>query len=213
MRGAKRRGNPERGALRSGLLRDARKDEIFGDWSKRSSEEEIIARLQFRSLADARSHIGTTFGQLPIIGIDGWMGVGKTTFAREIADLDSKRWAIDLDAFLIRNQGKFVGALQLPSLAAAIKSATAPIIVSGVCLLEVAKAIGLRLDSHIYIKRMNAGIWADEGDAIGSDLETFKAAGFAPSDLSFEVHDYHAKFRPHEFANTVVEIETSIAQV
>ena len=164
-------------------------------------------------LENAAAQICERFPHSAILGIDGWTGAGKTTLAQQIGTLRVPIWPLDIDAFLSPRDGKYKEALQLQSLRAAIKSATVPIVASGVCLLEVFQLIGLQLDSHIYLKRLNAGVWADEGEALGNDLETHQAAGLKRDVLRNEIRDYHLNFRPHEVADLVVDLAVEPQQV
>ena len=157
-------------------------------------------------LEHAAKKICEMFPTTSILGIDGWTGVGKTTVGQIIATIRVPAWPLDIDAFIAPKNGEFREALQLGSLKAAIENATVPVIVSGVCLLEILHLIGVRLDAHIYLKRLNAGYWADEGEALGNDLQAYEAAGLEPSLLRNEIRDYHLEYRPHEVADLVLEM-------
>lgn len=167
----------------------------------------MSAILQLSAQLDsAAAQICECFSRSNILGIDGWTGVGKTTLGQVIGTLRVPIWPLDIDAFISPRNGKFKEALQLDSLKGAIEKASVPIVASGVCLLEVFELIGLQLDSHVYVKRLNAGVWADEGEALGNDLQTYEAAGLERDLLRNEIRDYHLKFRPHEVADLVVEL-------
>ena len=157
-------------------------------------------------LEHAAKRICELFPNTGILGIDGCTGVGKTTVGRLIATIRVPVWPLDIDAFIAPKDGKLKEALQLHSLKLAIENATVPVVVSGVCLLEVLCLIGVRLDAHVYLKRLNAGYWADEGEALSNDLQTYEAAGLEPSLLRNKIRDYHLEYRPHEVADLVLEM-------
>ena len=69
-----------------------------------------------------------------------------------------------------------------------------------------AELIGLPLEAHVYMKRLNAGIWADEGEALGNELREYEAAGCERDLLRNEISDYHLRYKPHEVADLVVEV-------
>ena len=160
---------------------------------------------RFLRLEEAADHLHRQLGQLQLVGIDGWMQTGKTPLAKLLACKHSG-CHLDLDTFVARKKGKFVAALQLRSLAAAINNASVPVFVSGVCLLAVFRKLGIELDSHIYLKRLGAGIWADENEILGDSLAKYEQAGIEPCPLSYEVRDYHLEYLPHEQANHVIEL-------
>lgn len=163
--------------------------------------------MSFNSFASVSDYLHSVLEPKGVIGIDGWMGAGKTQLARELASKFGACWALDLDAFIMRGQDQFVAALQLPSLAAAIAHSNVPVALSGVCLLDVAQRIDLKIRAHVYLKRMSSGVWADEDDAIGNDLVRLAAAGFEAGALEHKVHNCHSQFQPHENADVVIEIE------
>lgn len=99
-----------------------------------------------------------------IFGVDGHDGSGKSTLAAALGS--NLGWpVISLDAFLHKNQEEYVSHLNYEALGQAIFSASRPMIIEGVCLLDVAERLHLKLDRHIYVKRLSpAGIWSDEDE-------------------------------------------------
>ena len=164
------------------------------------------------------------------IGIDGKDGSGKTTLAKEI----SKRLGIEavcLDDYVDKEKGGYVDFLDIDVLRGALKAKGIPLIIEGVCLLAAAKRMGVKIDVHIYVKRMSAyGIWYDEEECdpsipptelvskLEDDLRKFSLVEAALGDCEGtekeEVHlpelvkemvYYHAEYRPAEVADYVYE--------
>ena len=97
-----------------------------------------------------------------IIGIDGLDGVGKSYLAKELSEgLDAKM--IELDEFLIKQQGIYVDSLRLDDLEKEIAQRKCSVIVEGVCLLDAMEKVGQQLTILIYIKKVaDYGIWHDK---------------------------------------------------
>ena len=163
--------------------------------------------MPFTRFDEAAGYLDTLLGDVRLVGIDGWPRSGKTTLARQLVSMRGAGSVLDLDAFVAPGNDEYIQALQVESLAAAIWRATIPTILSGVCLLDAFDRIGVKPDLHVYLKRMSAGMWADEGDAIGVDLTKYETASIEVLPVYWEIHHYHSKSRPHERADIVVEIE------
>ena len=162
--------------------------------------------MPYSKFLDAVEFLNSQAIDWQLIGIDGWLQVGKTPLAKELA---RRRvcWPLDLDSFITPIDGQFLDALQLPSLGAAIIQATVPVVLSGVCLLAVMDRLEMKLDRHIYVKRFSTGIWADEDEALGNGLAAYEKRGFEPCILRNEIHNYHQAYRPHERADVLIEID------
>src|SRR5712691_2430398 len=108
-----------------------------------------------RRLADASAHIVT---------VDGWSGSGKTTLAKGLADALGLEHH-ELDDYLHEHSGGFLEHLDYPKLMTALKEGLKrprPILLDGICVLEVLARIGLEPDAKIYVRRIGAsGIWYD----------------------------------------------------
>jgi len=96
-----------------------------------------------------------------IIGIDGMNGSGKTCVARKLSFPH-----VNVDDFLVRNEGSFLRNVKYGELETHIqvlRARNTPVIVEGVCLLDVLDRLHLRADCLIYIKRIGAsGTWHDQ---------------------------------------------------
>lgn len=164
------------------------------------------------------------------IGIDGKDGVGKTKLASELSRYIGIK-VISLDDYIEKNQDRYVSALKLNKLSMAFKNVQGIIAIEGVCLLAATKHLGIELDEHIYIKRMNHGLWADEdvccpkesADKIiekeEADLLVFleyEASGEGkdkPSEgdaglsgLTKEIIRYHVEYMPSQIASCIFQV-------
>ena len=166
-----------------------------------------------------------------IIGIDGKDGSGKSRLAKELSEKLSAK-VIELDSFMEKNQGRYVTALKTEEIQAAISQASGIIIIDGVCLLAAVKAIGVKLNTLVYVKRTHHGLWMDEDicQIENSAEETIKkqeadllifleweaANKEKPppsqedaklSSLTEEIIRYHAEYSPPQGAQHVYEAE------
>lgn len=164
------------------------------------------------------------------IGIDGKDGSGKTTLAKELSEQLEIEF-ICLDDFVEKKKGGYVAFLDIAALNSVLKAKGTPLIVEGVCLLDAAKRMGIKVDAHIYVKRMSAyGIWNDEeecdpsippdelvskleddlqkfvgAEAVLGDCEGAKGEEVHLSELVKEMVYYHAEYRPARMADYVYE--------
>lgn len=143
-----------------------------------------------------------------VIGLDGFMGAGKTTLAFELAEsLGGIR--VSLDSYADRNADAedYAARIMRRYLASdfiKLKSAFPFLIVEGICLFEVFAALSECMNSLVYVKRLSvAGIWHD-----GIHLEDYELShslGEGVDPLRKNVLEYHSKWRPHEKAHVVYE--------
>ena len=140
-----------------------------------------------------------------LIAIDGWHGSGKSYLARAASVcLDVPRF--DLDSALKREQDGFVDHLNLARIDSVI-AAGPRLILSGICMREVLDRLGRPpVVMHIYVQRVHHGLWTHEDEATGSpgDYELIDQA-CPPGALEIEVRAYHAKWRPHEQADVILQ--------
>lgn len=170
--------------------------------------------------------IKSTFATAGIIGIDGNDGVGKSTLAKELGEVIGAA-VFSIDDFVANNLGSYIPNLRAKELQAAVSSASRPLIVEGVCLLNALEVADLKPDLLIYLKRMsNYGHWYDqdecdpveEEDALiqrlsnlalefsrldaslsGKPEDEVRASGLTP--LREEIIRYHSRFRPSRNAH------------
>jgi len=156
-----------------------------------------------------------------LIGIDGMDGTGKSTLARELGTkIDAP--VVELDGFLNKNQDCFVESLRFKELEEAISQHVGIVIVEGVCLLNVAKILGLELSTAIYVKRISAmGNWQHQDecsvplDKVESYLDNWRqtlvefeqlTGNDEPPEvpgLFCELVKYHAMYQPQDDADVV----------
>ena len=86
-----------------------------------------------------------------LVVFDGRPTAGKTYMAREIAHR-LRGTAVDGDAFLIRDQGKFIEALRFDELRAALEAATPPVLLSTACGRQVALRLDMPVAPFIWIE-------------------------------------------------------------
>ncbi|HAS6253631.1 TPA: hypothetical protein RQL13_004460 [Vibrio vulnificus] len=154
------------------------------------------------------------------IWIDGKDGSGKSYLARQLSEQLSIPM-VSVDDYLISQQGSYISSVKFEQLYQAITQAGKPVIVEGVCLLEVRKILKVESGLNIYVKRMSPmGYWADEDECdpkvtpdelIQSKIEIHERAAsigfmgiknddkpyeFPP--LARELIEYHYAYKPHQ---------------
>ena len=131
-----------------------------------------------------------------IIGVDGWLGAGKSFLAEALA-ASTQGEAVDLDVYLETNRNCYVAALRLEEISSRL-SGGGLLFVSGICLRHVLHLIGVEAKAHVYIKRMASWGWADEEEISGALLEFPNSSGVK---LREELRQYHAEWQPHTKAD------------
>ena len=129
-----------------------------------------------------------------LIGIDGYHGAGKSTIARAVARRLSFA-CVHLDDFLNGKQGGFVDFIQYDDLESALQPR--PLVVEGVCLLEVLNRLRIIPDVVVYVQPV------DRMPSPSKQTQAAVAFGRdnASSLLSLEVDQYHRTCRPVERAD------------
>ena len=129
-----------------------------------------------------------------VIGVDGWIGVGKTTLANQLAHRTNGS-SYDLDSALQRDLGRYTTALRLDEIKKALNQPETLLFVSGICLRQVLSEVGRPAVAHIYVKRMATWGWADEDElTLGKIPEISGASG---GQVRKELRSYHQRWRPH----------------
>jgi hypothetical protein len=142
-----------------------------------------------------------------IIGIDGDKGTGKTNLSYHIGSHFIYN-VINLDDFICKDQNCFVNAMNFGLLRHRIDVLSKPLVIEGVCLLEVLRRINMSADYLIYCREIseNTNIWHDEDrlslvdhDLLGNQLNDLQG-------LDVEITKYHYTFKPIEKANICYDI-------
>jgi hypothetical protein len=133
--------------------------------------------------------MGTYYAGL--CAIDGPHGSGKTTLAQEVATV-LRVPCVHVDDFVTKNSGGYLDFIRRDELASTLGQR--PIIVEGVCLLEVLRRLDIKADTFVYIN----------SPLPGSHTPIGRGA------IAEEVRRYHAKFRPAKRAD-VIHIRTASA--
>jgi len=132
-----------------------------------------------------------------LVGIDGWMGVGKSSLATRLAaELDVT--LCDADDFLVRDQGSYIDHIRFEQLQSNLNAQTTLCFVSGVCLRQVLMRAEIVAAKNIYVKRMATWGWADGDELDGPMLDMPDASGHA---LRAELRAYHSAWSPHQSAD------------
>lgn len=171
-------------------------------------------------------------GDVRFIGIDGKDGSGKSYLARLLSDKATLA-LISLDNYVEKKKGEYVAHLDFSAIKERLESLSSPVIIEGVCLLDVLERLGVELDIHIYVKRMSSyGDWRDDEEC---DLSISPAEYIAqraeeldklsrleaalhennsaeagleevrlPELIKEQIH-YHAKYRPFDRADYIFE--------
>ena len=85
-----------------------------------------------------------------VVAIDGELGAGKTTLASELSRIHNYS-CIHLDDFLQQEQGMFVNAIKLSELRKALHVAKRPLIIEGICLLQILRLLDVSPSVHVFL--------------------------------------------------------------
>jgi len=166
-------------------------------------------------------------GTYQLICIDGVDGAGKSTLAKNLSESLGVN-CITLDDYVENEKGSYVEFLDLDRLNEALSYPLKPIIIDGICLLDVLSRIGISPDLLVYVKRMSSyGSWRDEDVCeITEDIEEFirkeeqdlkdfcvveaeiENSEFNEKEFSFsklrkEIFRYHYNYSPHKKADVI----------
>ena len=181
--------------------------------------------IEFNETNDISKYLNGLIGQDNyIIVIDGEAGAGKTTVAKNIA-LSLSAYHVEIDKYLDHNMGGYVRFIDHVNLRSGVMDALdkgEPLIIEGICVLEIMKEINLQYDILVYVKRIGAdGTWffgynfendkspmdiknehARAEKLLNNLLPTLKNGG-SNYTVQDEIIDYHFKYKPHQIANII----------
>ncbi|PLZ01138.1 hypothetical protein CY652_17810 [Burkholderia sp. WAC0059] len=132
-------------------------------------------RVELRSVPDLQRRVFDVASGL--VTFDGDLHAGKTTLARKIGEALGHP-VLDLDGYLLREQGNFVNALRITELTRDIGKAldsSSVVLLSGVCMLRVLEIAKLDTSLSIYVRRLSPM-------GIPNDLDTTDAENGKPFD-------------------------------
>ena len=105
-----------------------------------------------------------------LIALDGLPGAGKSTLAiRLSADLGVK--SVHLDDYLVRNGVGYTDYLEYGEIRRALS--VRPVIVEGVCMLDVLDRMGLRPDQLIYLRAPCSARYLDVGHPLVREVNAY----------------------------------------
>ena len=87
-----------------------------------------------------------------LIVFDGRPNAGKTYIAREMAK-ELGATSVDVDDYLERDLGMFLGALRIDELRRALEGAAPPVLFSSVCARQVIEKLGLSAAGVIWVEQ------------------------------------------------------------
>lgn len=142
-----------------------------------------------------------------LVTFDGCTSAGKTTLAATVSK-ELGLPLVDLDDYVVRNEGHFVNALRSDELKAKIETelAQSPVVlVSGVCMQEVLRLIAIPAATSVYVQRNTAVGLPGDLDFIDAESGIEAHADILQhfSELDREVYAYHRDFRPRSRADVV----------
>ena len=147
-------------------------------------------------------------GQSVLIGVDGFMGSGKSRLAMKLASvLGGYRISLDSYADPGSDEAHYVAKLLLEYFVDDVdklKGKFPCIVIEGICLLEVMERAKRNLDTLVYVKRISEqGLWHDGFHL--EDYVTNKAIKENEQGLHKSEFDYHVAKVPHEKAEIIFE--------
>lgn len=127
----------------------------------------------------------------PRIVIDGDPGAGKTTLAKEMANVFTAKH-VSFDEYLAGNRENYLTQLDYRKLQTDILSCKGKLIIEGVCALRVLAMIEVKYDFHIFLKRMNGFVGWDFEQYLNPNVKLPR------SKLDAEVVRYYREYKPFE---------------
>jgi len=165
------------------------------------------------SLCSRLDTLMTAKGGPLVVGIDGFLSVGKTKLAKQIAvRLNGKE--IHVDKHVDMDKGSYTESVRCPEILAALASQNhLAIIIDGVCLRAVAQRCHFRVDTHVYVRSTDeqGSWWERDHKEICMDLSPAEEVkdrerALGALDVRLEVIDYHYRYRPFQSADLVFDL-------
>jgi hypothetical protein len=162
-----------------------------------------------QSVEELVKHVQNSQKTIPVIVcIDGFMGSGKSLLAMELAaKLDGMRVSLDCYADPESDSTSYPEKLKTEYLErdiAKLRSTYGYVVIEGICLLQVLRAVSVTPDIFVYVKRISEhGLWDD-----GFHLEDYineRAIKENEKGLHKCEFDYHAAILPHEGVDFIFE--------
>jgi hypothetical protein len=163
---------------------------------------------------------------LKVLAVDGFPGAGKSTLANFIAE--KLNWQhINLDDYIEKHQGQYINSMQNYKIIDLINTQKVPVIIEGLCLLQILQINNIDYDFLIYVKKISlSGNWIDKDEYFSSgDVEKFvtkkrkdyekiskigamfdrdaSSDEYVFNDVIEEVIRYNDKYSPHMVANII----------
>ncbi len=145
----------------------------------------------------------TDLNKSAMIGIDGVAGCGKSKIAEQLSKEIGAKW-IEVDEYLDKHKGGYIPFIKYDQLEGDIKKErkqNQPIIVEGICLLEVLDHIKEKPDIFIYVKRVlrkyGTESWYDDY-LCDPNSDLYRKV---EDSLEKEIQKYYEEFRPTERTN------------
>ncbi len=131
-------------------------------WKRKSKRIEIErSKPVFTNPESLAEYIQERFDGFYLIGIDGTSGVGKSCLTKQLSNIYQPYEIIDTDdeKYLNQNKGidytKYVKFENIKETVFKCQSNNIPVIINGICLLEIMVRLPFELDLSVYYKKMN----------------------------------------------------------
>lgn len=153
-----------------------------------------------------------------IISLDGVDGVGKSTLAHKIAkEIGLKHF--NLDKFLTKKCDMYIKYIDYEQLKKKIIleiQSNKTVVVEGICVKQILKAINLDPDLSIYIKILDRyGFWIHQilfpPDKSADEVINYRKDKGLPLGYKEDIIRYHYTFKPHKCADYIFVREKSPA--
>jgi hypothetical protein len=146
-----------------------------------------------------------------IFEVDGVDGIGTPRLAKQLAALLG--WTlVHLDDYVVSDKRTYFDRLDMERLGLDIFFAPRPLLVEGLCILELTSRLHLAMDILVYVRRLSSsGEWVDEDqclfDCSAEDrIKSLERGLGQMTEFRKAIIVYHAKYRPSEVAEFVFDV-------